>query len=105
MKKFWIDGMNYYQEGKYEKAITEVEKILEFMPNHPQTIAFIKKLKMEMKQEAEKHYTNGLKAYHEERLADAVKELETAVRLDPQNEEIQKALEETKIEFKLRKGR
>ncbi|MDI6641758.1 MAG: tetratricopeptide repeat protein, partial [Elusimicrobiota bacterium] len=33
-KHYWAEGMKYYQEGKYQEAIVEFEKILQLDPEH-----------------------------------------------------------------------
>jgi tetratricopeptide (TPR) repeat protein len=109
MKRYWEKGFGYYQKGEYEKAIAEFEKILELEPTHPQSKRLImqakEKLQQKIKVEVEKHYTQGLKAYHAGRLEETIKELETALKLDPKNEEIQILLERTKKEIQLKERR
>jgi tetratricopeptide (TPR) repeat protein len=106
-KRYWGKGFGYYQKGEYEKAIAEFEKILELEPTHPQSKRLIKQAKEKLQQkiqveEVEKHYTQGLKAYHAGRLEEAIKELEIALKLDPKNEEIRILLERTKKEIQLK---
>ncbi len=107
MRRYWGKGFSYYQKGEYEKAIAELEKILELDPNHLESKRLIKQAKEKIekrksKGEIEKRYTRGLKAYSEGRLEEAIKEWKEALKLDPGNEKIQKALEGVGKELQLR---
>ncbi len=106
MQRHWGKAFSYYQKGEYEKAIAEFEKILELDPNHFESKRLIKQAKEKMeerrsKEEIERRYTRGLKAYSEGRLQEADKEWKEALRLDPENEKIQKALEAVGKELQL----
>jgi tetratricopeptide (TPR) repeat protein len=107
MQRYWAEGFSYYQEGHYEKAITELEKILELDPNHFESKRLIRQAKEKIekrrsKEEIEKRYTHGLKAYSEGRLQEAIKEWKETLKLDPENEKIRKALEGVEKELQLR---
>jgi len=107
MQRYWGKGFSYYQEGEYEKAIVELEKILELDSTHLESIRLIKQAREKIeerrsKEEIEKRYTRGLKAYSEGRLEEAVKEWKEALKLDPGNEKIRKALEGVEKELQLR---
>jgi tetratricopeptide (TPR) repeat protein len=109
MQRYWGKAFGYYQGGEYEKAIAEFEKILELDPNHSESKRMIRQAKEKIEQtkseeEIEKRYTRGLKAYSEGRLQEADKEWQEALKLDPDNEKIQKALEATGKELQLREG-
>jgi len=95
--------------GEYEKAITELKGVLELDRNHLEAKQQIKETKEEMqqriKEEVERLYTRGLKAYSERRLEEVVREWEGALKLDPGNEKIRKALEGAEKELKLVKIR
>jgi len=110
MQRYWGNGFGYYQKGQYEKAIAELEKILELDPNHLESRRLIKQAKEKIekrrsKEEIEKRYTRGLKAYSEGRLKEAIKEWKEASKLDPGNEKIRKALEGVEKELQLREGK
>ena len=107
MRRYWGKGFSYYQKGEYEKAIAELEKILELDPNHLESKRLIKQAKEKIekrrsKGEIERRYTRGLKAYSEGRLEEAIREWKEALKLDPGNEKIQKALEGVGKELQLR---
>jgi len=107
MQTHWGKGFSYYQKEEYEKAIAELEKILELDPNHFESKRLIKQAKEKIeegksKEEIERRYTRGLKAYSEGRLQEAVKEWKEALKLDPDNEKIQKALEGVGKELQLK---
>lgn len=107
MRRYWGKGFSYYQKGEYEKAIAELEKILELDPSHFESRRLIKQAKEKIKKrrsekEIERRYTHGLKAYSEGRLQEAIKEWKEALKLDPGNEKIQKALEGAEKELQLR---
>jgi len=109
MQRYWGKGFSYYQEGEYEKAIGELEKILELDSAHLESIRLIKQAREKIeerrsKEEIEKRYTRGLKAYSEGRLGEAIKEWKEALKLDPGNEKIQKALEGVEKELHLKEG-
>jgi len=105
IKKYWSQAFSHYQKGEYDKAIGELEKILELEPNHLEAKQLInqvkEKIQERIKGEAERRYTRGLKAYSERRLQEAVREWEEALKLDPENEKIRKALEGAEKELKL----
>ena len=110
MQRHWGKGFSYYQKGQYDKAIAELEKILELDPNHLESIRLIKQTREKIEQtrskkEIEKRYTRGLKAYSEGRLQEAVEEWKEALKLDPGNEKIQKALEGVEKELQLKEER
>jgi len=110
MEKHWWKGFSCYEKEEYEKAIAELEKILELDPNHLESIRLIKQAKEKIekgksKEEIEKRYTRGLKAYSEGRLQEAVKEWKEALKLDPANEKIRKALEGVEKELQLKEER
>ncbi|MBA7511870.1 hypothetical protein ES705_03867 [subsurface metagenome] len=110
MRRYWGKGFSYYQKGEYEKAITELEKILELDPSHLESRRLIKQAKEKIekrrsKEEIEKRYTRGLKAYSEGRLKEAIKEWKEASKLDPENEKIRKALEGVEKELQLKEER
>ncbi len=106
IKKYWDRGFSYYQKDEYEKAIAEIGKILELDPNHLEAGWLInqaeEKIEERIRKEVEMCYTRGLKAYSEDRLQEAVKEWKEALKLDPENEKIQKALEGVEKELPLR---
>lgn len=107
MQRYWGKGFSYYRKGEYEKAIVELEKILELDPNHLESIRLIKQAREKIeerrsKEEIEKRYTRGLKAYFEGRLQEAVMEWRETLKLDPENEKIQKALEGAEKELQLK---
>ena len=52
-------------------------------------------------EQSEKYYTDGLKAYHEGRLAEAIEKWKNALKLTPENEEIQTSLRNAERELKL----
>ena len=106
MQTHWGKGFSYYQKEEYEEAIVEFEKILELDPNHFESKRMIRQAKEKIKEitskeEIEKRYTRGLKAYSEGRLQEATKEWKEALKLDPENEKIQKALEAVGKELQL----
>jgi len=108
MQRYWGKGFEYYQKGEYEKAIPEFKKILELDPNHLESKRLIvqakEKIEERIKQEAEMHYTRGLKAYSQGLLEEAIKEWKEALKLEPGNEKIQKALEGVEKELHLKEG-
>ena len=106
MQEHWGKGFSYYRSGEYEKAIVEFEKILELDPSHSESKRMIRQAKEKIeqtksKEEIERRYTRGLKAYTEGRLQEANKEWKEALRLDPENEKIKKALQAVGKELKL----
>jgi len=110
MGRYWEKGFSSYQKGDYEKAIAELGKILELEPGHFESTRLIKQAREKIeertsKEEIEKRYTRGLKAYCEGHLEEAVEEWKEALKLDPENEKIQKALEGVEKELQLREGR
>lgn len=109
LKGYWYSAMSYYNKGEYEKAIAEFQKILELEPTHSGVEIGIKmakeKLQEKIKSDVEKHYTLGVKAYHEGSLKVAVEELEAALNLDPKNKEIRTLLERAKKEIQLKEKR
>jgi len=104
---YWNEAFGYYQKNQYEKTIAELEKILELDPNHLDSRRLLKESKekieaIKSKEEIERKYTRGLKAYFEGRLQEAVTEWREALKLDPENEKIQKALEGAEKELELK---
>ncbi len=106
MQRHWGKALGYYQSGEYEKAIAEFEKILELDPDHSETKRMIRQVKEKIeetksKEEIERRYTRGLRAYTEGRLQEADREWKEALKLDPENEKIMKALQAVEKELKL----
>ncbi|MFQ5866752.1 MAG: tetratricopeptide repeat protein [bacterium] len=109
IKKYWSRGFSHYQKGRYEKAIAELERILELDPDYLEAKQLIMQAKEKMERriedEVERLYTRGLKAYSEGHLEEAVREWEQALKLAPGNEKIQRALEGAEKELKLKEGK
>jgi len=95
--------------GEYDNAIAELKEVLKLDRNHLEPKQEIKQTKEKIQERIEEgvegHYTRGLKAYLERRLEEAVREWEEALKLDPGNERIRKALEGAEKELNLGKIR
>jgi len=101
-KEYWSKGYKYYQQGEYNRAIPEFEKILEIDPNHEQSKKLIGQCKVKSKEDAEKYYTQGLVEYSNGRLEEAVKLWEKALSLQPENNKTRTALEGARKELQMR---
>ena len=120
LKNLWESGVIYYKQGDYEKAVSQFEEILKIDPAHAQSKTFIKRAEKEMllledakkkkaklesdRKDAEKYYTEGLKAYSSGNMKEAIEKLGKASELSPGNEEIKNALTNAAKEGKLREG-
>jgi len=106
IEKYWYLALSFYHQGEYEKAVAELEKVLELNPNHLEAKRLIEeakgKIEERIKEDVEKHYTDGLRAYSEGRLEEAVREWKEGLRLDPKNQKVQKALEGAEKELELK---
>lgn len=65
-----------YERQDFDRAIAQLRQVIDLMPNHPQP-----------------HYNLGLALQDRGQLAEAIGEYEKALALDPQNREIQTALD------------
>jgi len=116
MQRYWEHGFSYYQEGEYEQAILEFERILKLDPSHTQARRLIIELEAKIQEkvrsrrtkeieESQSHHTKALRAYLQGRLEEAIREWEEALKLDPGNPTIESWLEGARREFELKEKR
>jgi tetratricopeptide (TPR) repeat protein len=102
---FLDNGKKFMAEELYLEAITEFNKALRIKPSHPETVKLIREaqaaleaeVSARVKEEAREHLGLALKYITTENYADALKEVEEVLKIDPGN------VEALKLMKKLRK--
>ena len=96
-------GKSQITQKKYEDSYRTLTQLAKLQPDYEDSMALLQQARARA---IEQHYTQGVRLYREERLADAIVEWRTVLELDPQHanarrnidqaERILKALEERK---------
>ncbi len=83
-------ALQLYREGKSESAILEFRKALEVDPENKQAQAYIKSIQAEMENRtrAREHFQAALSAQQQNDFAGALAQVEQALVLDPENEQV-----------------
>jgi len=107
IEKYWNKGIEYFNNEEYLKAINEFETLLKIDPKHDSSIQRIKLIKEKLAATntklIEKYYSDGLKQYYEGNLTRAIELWESALQLNPYNEEIKTVYDKAKREYEMRK--
>ncbi len=81
---------DYYRKGQYKEALISLQEVLGLDSANIEAKQFIEKIKIEQQQrvspEVEQYYNEGLKAYREGLLEEALTKWSKALELDPENE-------------------
>ena len=135
---YYKQGINYYVAGKFKEAIGQWEEVLKMEPSHKGAIEYIAKAKERLKisgdelgyspyeeeieeyiKELEKtgtidkekeelittHYQDGLVAYAQGDLSQAMKEWQIVLKLDPEHKKARRALIKLQAEMERRRGK
>jgi len=96
-------GKAQFAERKYDASYRALAQLAKLQPDYEDSPALLRQARTRV---VEQHYTQGVKLYREEKLAEAVSEWQTVLELDPQHpnarrnidqaERLLKALEERK---------
>ena len=83
-------GLQLYREGKAQAAILEFQKALEVDPENKQAQGYLKSIQgeMENRTHAREYYQAALAAQQRNDLAGALAQVEEALALDPDNEQV-----------------
>ena len=108
-KKSYLDkGKFYYDQGKYEKALIEFNKILTIEPKDKDAIAYIEKTQIAMERSKDKadreetltrteqvreYWENAKSYYRGKRYDDAINELKKILAIDPTDTDAIKYME------------
>ena len=89
-------ALQLYREGKHQASILEFQKAMEVDPENKQAQAYIKSIQEEMdnRGKARELYQGALSAQQQNDFAGALSQVEQALMLDPDNEQV-KVLEKT----------
>ena len=101
-------GVAAMEKELLQDAGTEFEKVLKLDPGHPQARSYLDMVRAEMRkrhdpQAAQMHYEAGLIAYASGKLDEALREWNTAVRMNPHHEKALNALTKVQKELALNK--
>jgi len=138
MEVYYKQGINYYVAGKFKEAIGQWEEVLKVEPSHKGAIEYIAKARERLKisgeelgyspyeeeieqyiKELEKtgtidkekeelittHYQDGLVAYSQGDLSQAMKEWQIVLKLDPEHKKARRALIKLQAELERRRGK
>ncbi|GAI90195.1 unnamed protein product, partial [marine sediment metagenome] len=91
-------GIEHFEEGKYEEAVSVMEKFLTTNPEHSEAATYISKAKSFLGKRREKlakdYYEKGVKYYREGKYVESLTMLEQALTIEPDYEEARKYLKE-----------
>jgi len=98
---YYAQGAIFYINGEWAKAIAQWENALKLDPSNTELSEFVeiakeKKGKKERLEKAEVLYRDGLTHYNEGKINEAIKELQEAVKLNPQHMKAQDYLARAK---------
>ena len=99
-------GLAALEKEQLPIAQENFEKVLKFDPGHPQARSYLAMVRAEMQKRqdpkaAQMHYEAGLIAYASGKLDEAMREWNTAVRMNPQHEKALNALAKVQKELAL----
>ncbi len=86
----------YLLNNQYGDAIAEWQNVLKYQPDNKQAQGFIDDTQAKMKAEVDKHYAAGKKFAKKGETLSALNEWNLALQMDPNNEQIQKAVKNLK---------
>ena len=92
VSRHFAKGMEYYQKGKFRKAVSEWKKVLSLHPEHKKAISWLNQL-------AERYFRAGVKMYQEKRFMQAVKKWNRVVSIIPDYEGVKDLIKKAKREF------
>ncbi len=99
-KKYYADGLNFYNKNRMEKAIVEFRKVLEIKPEHEKARKYFDKISIQLFDKAKEYYKEGLTVYGDGDIEQAIQLWEKALKLAPDYPQVQKALERAKAKIK-----
>ncbi len=99
-KKYYADGLNFYNKNQMEKAIVEFRKVLKIKPEHSKARKYFDKISIQLFDKAKEYYKEGLTVYSDGDIEQAIQLWEKALKLAPDYPEAQKALERAKAKIK-----
>lgn len=83
---------HFLVSNRYSEAIDEWNKVLNYQPENDQVKGFISNAKSKLDEEVEKHFAAGKTQAKAGKTLGALKEWNLALQMDPQNENIKKAV-------------
>ncbi len=96
-------ALNSYNEGKYQEAIRDLEEILSKQSTHEEAKTLLARaqrritpLTSEEEAEIRRIYLRGMQHFSKDRYAEAIAEWEKILRIDPNNESVQRNIEEAR---------
>jgi len=87
---------NYLINNQYSAAIAEWQNVLKYQPDNLQAKGFIADAQAKMQPEVDKHYAAGKAFAKNGDTVEALNEWNLALQMDPNNEQIQKAVKSLK---------
>ncbi len=92
-------ALQLYREGKHQASILEFQKALEVDPDNKQAQAYLKSIQAELENRgrAREYYQAALSAQQQNDLAGALSQVEQALVLDPENEQVRELEKNLKI--------
>ncbi len=96
LNQYFNRGVEAYTNSRLAEAVIAWKQVLELDPNHQETLEYMKKTMVKLKEEINRHILVG-KGYQNKKIWDrAMEEFEKALLLDPENKEIMELIKETK---------
>ncbi|MBU0650590.1 tetratricopeptide repeat protein, partial [bacterium] len=99
-------GKMFYSEGRYQESLAQFEQALKLDPNDAESKEFTVRCRASIEQQKERKYrisklvSEGVTAYQNEKYIDAIKYLEKAQNLDPNNSVVKDYYEKAQEKIK-----
>jgi tetratricopeptide (TPR) repeat protein len=90
-------GSNLYLNNEYSRAIEEWQAVLKYQPGHKEAQAFLSDAKGKLKGEVRKHVRSGRELSRQGKNLEALRELNLALSMDPQNKDALTAVNQLKV--------
>lgn len=91
---------NFLLSNQYSDAIAEWNKVLKVQPENKQAQSFIDDAKAKLAEEVQKHLTAGKSLVKRGNTVEGLNELNIARQMDPENQDVQKAIKALKVKNK-----
>ena len=88
---------NFLVNSQYSDAIAEYQKVLQYQPDNKQAQNFIADTRGKLEIEVKKHYSSGKSHYQRGNTVEALNEWNLALKMDPSNEGVLKAIKNAKV--------
>ncbi len=90
-------GSNLYLNNEYSKAVAEWQTVLKYQSDHKEAKAFIGDARAKLKEEVDNHISDGKAFAKQGKNVDALRELNLALAMDPENAEAKSTIAQLKV--------